>query len=71
MPLLLRTLGHFAAPVALLGLAFVLVLYSAALPASLSGLKTYGPYFVFLLGAAHASARTNFCTFRIIVKSDS
>ena len=54
MPALLRTLGQLVAPVALLGTAFVLVYYSAALPASLSGLKTYGPYFLFLVGAALA-----------------
>src|SRR5262245_58669202 len=54
MPALLRTLGHFVAPAALLGAAFVLVYYSAQLPPSLSGLKTYGPYFAFAVGAAIA-----------------
>jgi len=54
MPALLKTLAQFVAPIALLGAAFVLVYYSAALPPSLSGLKVYGPYFVFLVGAALA-----------------
>jgi diguanylate cyclase (GGDEF)-like protein len=51
---LLRLSAHFAAPAALLATAFVLVAYSAALPNSLAGLKTYGPYIVFVLGAALA-----------------
>ena len=50
----LRTLAHFVVPAALLGVAFVLVYYSAALPASLSGLKVYTPYFLFAVGAALA-----------------
>jgi diguanylate cyclase (GGDEF)-like protein len=52
MAALLKTLAQFVAPLALLGAAFVLVYYSAALPSSLSGLKDYGPYFAFLVGAA-------------------
>lgn len=51
---LLRTLVHFVAPAALLGAAFVLVYYSASLPPSLSGLKVYAPYFLFVVGAALA-----------------
>ena len=54
MPALLRTLAQFVSPIALLGAAFMLVYYSADLPPSLSGLKVYGPYFVFLVGAALA-----------------
>src|SRR5262245_7960975 len=51
---LLRTLAHFVVPAALLGAAFVLVYYSASLPASLSGLKVYTPYFLFVVGAGLA-----------------
>jgi diguanylate cyclase (GGDEF)-like protein len=51
---LLRSLAHFVVPAALLGVAFVLVYYSAALPTSLSGLKVYTPYFLFVVGAALA-----------------
>jgi diguanylate cyclase (GGDEF)-like protein len=51
---LLRTLAHFAVPAALLAAAFALVFYSAALPASLAGLKVYAPYIVFGVGAALA-----------------
>ena len=51
---LLRTLAHFVVPVALLGAAFVLVYYSASLPPSLSGLKVYAPYFLFVVGAGLA-----------------
>ncbi len=51
---LLRTLAHFVIPIALLGAAFVLVYYSASLPPSLSGLKVYAPYFLFVVGAALA-----------------
>ena len=47
---LLRTLAHFAIPVALIGTAFGLVIYSSALPPSLAGLKSFGPYIVFALG---------------------
>jgi len=54
MNALLQALVRFAVPVALLGAAFVLVLYSAALPPSLAGLKVYGPYIVFALGAGLA-----------------
>ncbi len=51
---LLLALAQFAVPAAVLGAAFVLVFYSAALPPSLAGLKVYGPYIVFALGAALA-----------------
>jgi diguanylate cyclase (GGDEF)-like protein len=51
---LLRTLAYFLAPAALLGAAFVLVYYSASLPPSLSGLKVYAPYFLFVVGAGLA-----------------
>ena len=54
MPVLFRVLAQFAVPVAVLGAAFVLVFYSAALPPSLAGLKVYGPYLLFALGAALA-----------------
>jgi GGDEF domain-containing protein len=55
MRALLRTLAPFAVAAALLAAAFAFVFYSAALPASLSGLKVYGPYIVFALGAALAA----------------
>jgi GGDEF domain-containing protein len=55
MRALLRTLAPFAVPAALLAAAFAFVFYSAALPASLAGLKVYGPYIVFALGAALAT----------------
>ena len=55
MRALLRTLAPFAVPAALLAAAFAFVFYSAALPASLSGLKVYGPYIMFALGAALAT----------------
>jgi diguanylate cyclase (GGDEF)-like protein len=51
---LLRTLARLVAPAVLLGVAFVLVYYSASLPPSLSGLKVYAPYFLFVVGAALA-----------------
>jgi GGDEF domain-containing protein len=54
MQALLRVLGQLVVPAAMLVAAFVLVLYSAALPPSLEGLKVYGPYVVFVLGAALA-----------------
>jgi len=53
---LLRALFAFAVPIALLGAAFALVLNVDALPPSLSGLRTYGPYIVFALAAALAAA---------------
>lgn len=55
MRALLRTLASFAVAAALLAAAFAFVFYSAALPASLAGLKVYGPYIVFALGAALAT----------------
>ena len=55
MRALLRTLAPFAVAAALLAAAFAFVFYSAALPASLSGLKVYGPYIVFALGATLAT----------------
>jgi diguanylate cyclase (GGDEF)-like protein len=54
MPGLLKTLAHFAVPAALLAAAFALVFYSGALHPSLSGLKVYAPYFVFVVGAGLA-----------------
>ena len=48
---LIRALALPAVPVALLAAAFAIVFYNDALPASLSGLKVYGPYIVFALGA--------------------
>ena len=54
MRALLRTLAPFAVASALLAAAFAFVFYSAALPASLAGLKVYGPYMVFALGATLA-----------------
>ena len=55
MRALLRTLAPFAVAAALLAAAFAFVFYSAALPASLAGIKVYGPYIVFALGAALAT----------------
>jgi diguanylate cyclase (GGDEF)-like protein len=55
MRALLRTLTPFAVASALLAVAFAFVFYSAALPASLAGLKVYGPYIVFALGATLAT----------------
>lgn len=54
MNVLLRRLTPFAIPVVLLAAGFALVFYSAALPPSLAGLKTYGPYLVCAVGAALA-----------------
>jgi diguanylate cyclase (GGDEF)-like protein len=51
-----RALVLCAVPIALLAAAFALVFYSGALPPSLAGLKVYGPYIVFALGAALALA---------------
>ena len=53
---MIRALGLFAVPIALLAAAFALVFQLDALPASLAGLKTYGPYIVFALGAGLAGA---------------
>ena len=50
----LRISAHFGVPVALLAAAFVLVFYNASLPRSLAGLRVYGPYILFALGAALA-----------------
>jgi diguanylate cyclase (GGDEF)-like protein len=52
----LRTLAQFAIPAALIAAAFAMVFYSAALPESLEGIKVYGPYAVFAVGAALAAA---------------
>ena len=51
----LRISAHFAVPVALLAAAFVFVFYNSALPRSLAGLRIYGPYILFALGAALAA----------------
>jgi diguanylate cyclase (GGDEF)-like protein len=56
MTALLRSLVPFAVPTALIVVAFALVFYSAALPPTLDGLKLYGPYIVFALGAGLAMA---------------
>jgi diguanylate cyclase (GGDEF)-like protein len=56
MRALLRTFAPFAIAAALLAGAFVFVSYSAAVPASLAGVKVYGPYLVFALAAALATA---------------
>jgi GGDEF domain-containing protein len=52
----IRASALFAVPAALLAAAFALVFHGDALPSSLSGLKTYGPYIVFALGAGLAGA---------------
>ena len=51
----LRISAHFGIPFALLAAAFVLVFYNASLPRSLGGLRVYGPYLLFALGAALAA----------------
>jgi diguanylate cyclase (GGDEF)-like protein len=56
MRALLRTLAPFAVAAALIAAAFAFVFYSAALPASLAGVRIYGPYLVFALAAALATA---------------
>lgn len=56
MRALARVPALFAVPAAILGAGFVLVYYSAALPASLAGLKVYGPYILAAAGAALAVA---------------
>lgn len=56
MRALASLLAHFLVPAALLAAGFAFVLYSAGLPSSLAGVKVYGPYLVFALGAALATA---------------
>ncbi len=56
MLVVLRALFPFVLPAALVAAAFALVFYSAALPPSLAGLRLYGPYIVFALGAGLAVA---------------
>jgi diguanylate cyclase (GGDEF)-like protein len=51
MRVLPQLIVRFAAPVVLLGAAFVAVFFGDALPPSLAGLKAYGPYIVFAVGA--------------------
>ena len=53
---LTRAFAQFAVPIALLAAAFLLVFYGDALPPSLAGLKTYGPYIVFGIGTVLAAA---------------
>jgi diguanylate cyclase (GGDEF)-like protein len=53
---LLRATAPFAVPAALLAVAFALVFYNGSLPPSLAGLKVYGPYIAFALGAGLAAA---------------
>ena len=55
---LARAFAQFAVPIALLAAAFLLVFYGDALPPSLAGLKTYGPYIVFGNGTVLAAAYT-------------
>jgi diguanylate cyclase (GGDEF)-like protein len=55
MRALLRTFAPFAVALALIAAAFAFVSYSSALPASLAGVKVYGPYIVFALAAALAA----------------
>ncbi len=52
---LVGALALFVLPAALIAAAFAFVFYSAALPSSLGGLRVYGPYIVFVLGAALAT----------------
>lgn len=54
MRALLQAVARFLAPAALLAAAFALVLSGAALPPSLAGLESYGPYILFVVGAALA-----------------
>ena len=56
MLVVLRALAQFVLPAALVAAAFVLVYYSAGLPPSLAGIRVYGPYIVFALGAGLAVA---------------
>ena len=56
MRVFLRVFALFAVPIALLAAAFFLVFYGDALPPSLAGLKTFGPYIVFAIGAVLAAA---------------
>jgi diguanylate cyclase (GGDEF)-like protein len=56
MRALMQTLAPLAVAAALLAAAFAFVFYGAALPASLAGINVYGPYIVFALGAALATA---------------
>jgi diguanylate cyclase (GGDEF)-like protein len=54
MPALFGGLALLMVPAAVLGTAFLFVLYSAALPRSLAGLVVYGPYLLFAIGGALA-----------------
>jgi len=56
MRALLFLLARFSFPVALIAGAFAVVFWSDAIPPSLAGLKTYGPYIAFAAGAALAVA---------------
>jgi diguanylate cyclase (GGDEF)-like protein len=53
---LFGALALFALPAAFIAAAFAFVFYSSALPPSLDGLRVYGPYIVFGVGAALAAA---------------
>jgi len=53
---LARAFALFTIPVLLLAAAFALVFFSDSLPPSLAGLKVYGPYIVFVIGAVLAAA---------------
>lgn len=52
----MRALSLFAIPAAFIVAAFVFVSYSNELPPSLAGLRIYGPYLVFVLGAVLAAS---------------
>lgn len=54
MPAVLRGVALLTLPAAVLAGAFLLVLYSAALPRPLSGLEIYAPYLAFAIGAVLA-----------------
>jgi len=56
MRVLALLFARIAFPFAILAAAFVLVFFSDALPPSLSGLKVYGPYIMFAVGAPLAMA---------------
>jgi len=53
---LLKLLGLFVFPAAILIAAFVFVFFGSALPPALDSLKSYGPYIGFAIGAALAVA---------------
>jgi GGDEF domain-containing protein len=56
MRVLFLMFTRIAFPAVILAAAFVLVFFSDALPPSLAGLKVYGPYIMFVIGAPLAMA---------------